>query len=74
MSASFSGIWKSHPRIVGGLLVMLLGNSFLPVLIRFHRAVWYLDYLNVLALAFWAAGLCWQRARQEGSSAFGLTK
>ncbi len=72
LRASLASIWKSHPRTVGGLLLLLTGNALLPLFAHLHRGVWFLDYVNVLVLAFWAAGLCWQRARRAGPVAFGL--
>jgi signal transduction histidine kinase len=53
-----------------GLGLLLLGNAVLPLLYGLHRIVWILDYLDVLGLAFWAAALCWRRARAEGPPAF----
>ena len=61
---------QTHRLVFVGLGLLLVGNAVLPFLYGLHPVVWFLDYLDVLVLAFWAAGLCWRRARREGPSAF----
>lgn len=63
---------RSHRAVVAGLVLLLAGNAVLPFFYGSHALVRHLDYLGVLALAFWAAGLAWRRARREGPAAFGL--
>lgn len=68
----WTAIWRSHPVVVAGLSLLLGTNVLLPLLYSTSRAVRILDYLGVLALAFWTAGLaCW-RARRHGPAAFRL--
>ena len=61
---------QPHRLVYFALALLLVGNAVLPLLYDLHPLVWFLDYLDVLILAFGAAALCWRRARQEGPPAF----
>lgn len=68
--ASSSTAIRAHPALVGGLLVLLAANVALPLLYGRLPGAWVLDYASVLILAFWAAGLAWQRGLRQGPRAF----
>lgn len=63
-------LWRSHPGVLAGLVLLVLGNATLPLLYGLHPVVWFLDYSTALILAFWAAALAWRRARRVGPRAF----
>ena len=69
---SSPSLWRSHPRILGGLALLLLGSLVLFPLYELHPAVMILDHVTVYLLAFGAAGLAWRRALREGSPSFGF--
>lgn len=71
-SASLSAIARSHPAVLGGLLLLVAANALLPLAYRSHPVVAPLDYLGVLVLAFWTAALACRRSRREGPPAFRL--
>lgn len=71
-SQSEPSLWRSHPRVMAGLTLLLLGSLALFPFYERHPAAMILDHLGVYLLAFWTAGLAWRRALREGSPAFGF--
>ncbi len=63
---------RSRPGVLCGLVLLLAGTALLPLFYGRHPLVMFFDYVCVFALAFWATGLAWRRARHEGPAAFGL--
>lgn len=61
---------RTHPALVGGLLVLLAANVALPLLYGRLPGARFLDYGSVLILAFWAAVLAWHRGLHQGPRAF----
>jgi len=72
LRASMAAFWRTHPAVLTGFTLLLLCNALLPLVYGSHRLIKVLDYASVFAMAFWATGLAWRRAHQEGPSAFAL--
>jgi signal transduction histidine kinase len=72
VGASLQAIWRSHPGVLSGLLLLLCADALLPLFYGFHALVRITDFLGVFFLAFWVACLAWRRALRDGPLAFGL--
>ena len=70
--AALATLWQARPGVLAGLVLLLAGNTLLPLSYGSHPLVKVLDYGCALGLAFWTAGLAWWRARHDGPAAFGL--